>query len=398
MSNLRKARLIMVTGQNNNKFYNMDENADGTFNIEFGRVGTSGQRTSKPSSQWDKTLNSKTKKGYKDVSAIVMEVVTDAVAFAGISDDHIQMLLDKLQAYQHGVVTTNYQVGAGSVTKAQVAEAQIIIDQLAGEVDVVEYNNQLLELFQIIPRKMSKVNDYLIHAHWPKNEYLEEMNKKVQTEQDLLDTMASQVVQSNLAKENVDDSRTLLDAMGVTIERATLEDCTRIKDELGDISDKFNTAYKVTNVRTQKMFDDYVEKAANKKTILYFHGSRNENWLSIIKSGLQLRPTTAVISGKMFGYGTYFADKARKSYGYTSGRGSYYAGGSASEAIMALYDVHVGNQKILSSSNSSLSRKTLDAKYDSVFAEAGRGFLQNNEYIVYEEAQSTIKYLVMLRG
>lgn len=399
---MRKARLICVTSVNNNKYYNMDENADGTVSIEFGRVGASCQTRTILSSQWDSTFKSKVKKGYKDVSHIVMEVVSDSVSFKDISDDHVKMLLDKLQAYQHTQVTANYRVGAGSVTKMQIAEAQALLDGLAS-VDSIgwdkPYNTILLELFQIIPRKMTKVADHLINfdADASVDERVEQVNKKLQKEQDLLDSMASQVVQTSLAAENKDDSRTMLEAMGVDIARVTPDEVVTIKRELDSLSSKFRDAYRITNRRTQQMFDDYVAKSSNKKTELFFHGSRNENWLSIIKSGLVLRPTNAVVTGKMFGYGTYFADKAQKSYGYTSGRGSYWANGNASEAIMALYDVHVGNQKVLTTAASSLTRKSLDAVFDSVFAKAG-SYLRNNEYIVYEEDQSTIKYLVILAG
>ena len=35
---MRVAKLIMVTGENNNKFYNMTEQSDGTIKVEYGRV------------------------------------------------------------------------------------------------------------------------------------------------------------------------------------------------------------------------------------------------------------------------------------------------------------------------------------------------------------------------
>jgi len=52
-------------------------------------------------------------------------------------------------------------------------------------------------------------------------------------------------------------------------------------------------------------FDDFVEQEQVKDVRLFWHGSRNENWWSIINTGLVLRPTNAVITGKMFGYGIY---------------------------------------------------------------------------------------------
>jgi poly [ADP-ribose] polymerase len=118
-------------------------------------------------------------------------------------------------------------------------------------------------------------------------------------------------------------------------------------------------------------------------------------------TGLLIRPSNAVHSGSMFGDGIYFADKFQKSFGYTSGRGSYYAGGSSNEAILALYDVHVGEQKHIKHHDSScysLSAKVLAKDgFDSVFAHGGAD-LRNNEYIVYQSPQSTIKYLVIVNA
>ena len=113
---------------------------------------------------------------------------------------------------------------------------------------------------------------------------------------------------------------------------------------MGADANKFKGAYKVINVRTQKAYDRFLEGCSDKKAELFWHGSRNENWLSILQSGLVLRPANAVINGKMFGYGLYFADKCQKSLNYTSFRGSYWARGNSNKAFLALYDVHVGNQ------------------------------------------------------
>ncbi|MEY4936237.1 MAG: hypothetical protein RIS64_2596 [Bacteroidota bacterium] len=38
----RVAKLIMVSPNNNNKFYEMNENDNGTFTVNYGRVGSRG--------------------------------------------------------------------------------------------------------------------------------------------------------------------------------------------------------------------------------------------------------------------------------------------------------------------------------------------------------------------
>ncbi len=114
--------------------------------------------------------------------------------------------------------------------------------------------------------------------------------------------------------------------------------------------------------------------------------------------GWMIRPANAVITGKYYGYGIYWADKFKKSLGYTSHRGSYWANGSSDKAFLSLATVHVGNQ--LQTKKHEYWHSDLDYKklkthgdYDSVFARGGADLI-NNEYIVYTENQCTIKYLV----
>ncbi len=107
---------------------------------------------------------------------------------------------------------------------------------------------------------------------------------------------------------------------------------------------------------------------------------------------------TTVITGKMFGYGIYFADKAQKSIGYSSLRGSYWTGGSANKGFLSLFDVHMGSELRIRRHASwcyNLNKQNLRKRgqFDSLYAEGGAD-LRNNEYIVYDDAQCTIRFLV----
>jgi poly [ADP-ribose] polymerase len=398
---IRSAKLIFVGNEhNNNKFYNMTDNGS-TISVEYGRVGAGCQTASYPSSNWTKLLNSKTKKGYKDVTHLFTEAVSGStVSFHDISDKFVSDLIRKLEGYTKQQVSTNYLVTADSVTEKQIKEAQSLLDALAGVKNNRELNQLLLEIFSVIPRKMKKVQDHLFGETETFKYSVAE--KIISTEQDLLDAMSQQVNQVELVADNKDDKLTLLDAMGLEIYNISAADEALVKGKCANLKDNFMRAFKVVNKKTQKKFDTYVAKVADKKRELFWHGSRNENWLPILQTGLVLRPTNAVISGKMFGYGTYFADKAQKSWGYTSARGSYWAQGNASEAYMALFDVHLGKQlhiKRHESWCSSLDRNRLRARgdYDSLFAEGGID-LRNNEFIIYEEDQSTIQFIVQFKG
>jgi len=55
--------LIMVTGDNNNKFYRMVDLDDGNFKVEYGRVGVTSINESYPISRWYSKYREKIKKG-----------------------------------------------------------------------------------------------------------------------------------------------------------------------------------------------------------------------------------------------------------------------------------------------------------------------------------------------
>lgn len=84
--------------------------------------------------------------------------------------------------------------------------------------------------------------------------------------------------------------------------------------------------------------------------------------------------------------------------GYTdSGRWVNGKGGSC--VYMALYNVHLGKQYKIESSDSSLSASKLDklGKYDSTWGCKGRN-LYRHEYITYKSEQSTIKYIIEFKN
>lgn len=308
-------------------------------------------------------------------------------------------LIAKLEAYAKKQVDTHYNVSSNSVTQKQVEEAQYILNELThftGCVNNDKANKLLLDLFSVIPRKMKKVQDHLLDDVTCKD-----LDKILAEEQDLLDTMAQQVKQNELVKDNKSDNLSILDAMGLEIFKTIPSEVDLIKEKLGEVSTQYENSFRVVNKKTQARFDKWVKSAKVNRTKLFFHGSRNENWMGILDTGLLLRPTGVVITGKMFGNGTYYADKARKSLGYTSLSGSYWARGNSNEAFMALFDVHLGNSMKVERHErwmGQLDEAKLKAKgdYDSLYARGGAD-LRNNEFIVYREEQSTIKYLIQIK-
>ena len=278
-----------------------------------------------------------------------------------------------------------------------VDAAQKIIDLLANNSSTVEeFNGSLLKLFTVIPRKMGNVRDYLANKQ-------EDFAQIISKEQDLLDVMRGQ----NYVKPDDEPiatvekkQQTILEELGLEMEEATTADIALIKTLMNESAGKFRKAWRVKNLKTQERFDRFVAGNDVKDTRLLFHGSRSENFWSIIKTGLVLRPTNAVVTGKMFGYGCYYAPKCAKSIGYTSLSGSYWAHGGNNTAYMALFDVAYGvpydvynfDSKYYNLDYNKLQQFKPGA--NCLHAHADKGMLRNDEIVVYKEEQMTIKYLI----
>ena len=405
MSEVNPLYLVKVEpGANNNKYYRMIPNGS-VFDVQYGRIGTSGyQTTSYPMSKWESTLKSKLKKGYEDQSRLVADTIVKEKKnkeYLDIPNQVIASIVSRLQSMARQAIADNYTISSNKVTQVMIDEAQLTLNNLISSDTIELFNKILVELFKIIPRKMKKVKDNLATK-------VEDFGEIIQKEQDLLDVMKGQVVQQSVVKEDEDttenepiNNQTILDVMGLQFEEITEEEKKLIKKTLGSISDKFYQAWKVTSIKTQEKYDTYIKENKIKNTKLLWHGSRNENWWSIINTGLVLRPS-AVVTGKMFGYGIYFAPKAQKSLGYTSLHGSYWAGGNSNSAFMSLYDVAYGkpydvhsfDNKYHNFNYEQLQRECKGA--NCLHAHEG-SMLRNDEIIVYKEDQITIKYLVELK-
>ena len=404
MEEIKPRYLVMVTASaNNNKYYKQIPHGD-SWTAEYGRVGSSPQRREYPMSQWNSKYNEKIRKGYVDQSDLVEDLIQvekpKKSEYREIENKAIAEIVERLQAMARKAISDNYTISSNKVTHAMVDEAQDVLTSLIDAKDVDTFNETLLKLFTVIPRKMGNVKDYLA-------EKSDDFSRIIQKEQDLLDVMKGQVVQKQMIDENsekddIQNENTILEQLGLVFEECSTKDIAVIKDALGSCSDRFYQAWRVKNIQTQKRYDDFVRENHITNTKLLFHGSRNENWWSIINSGLVLKPTNAVITGKMFGYGIYYAPKARKSLGYTSLDGSYWVRGNSKFEFMALMEVAYGKPYDVYS----FDRKYYDFDYQKLqqacpganclHAHEG-SMLRNDEIIVYKEEQCTIRYLIELR-
>jgi poly [ADP-ribose] polymerase len=393
----------MVTGDNNNKVYEMAENGDGTFTARYGRIGARLQRRTYPADRWDATYRAKTRKGYTDITALAAEEGDGGFA---IPDAAVAALVDRLRAAADAALSAQYLVAPGAVSARQVTEAQAHLDALAAlagrltgppaaQPDLVAaFDAHLLDLYRTIPRRMGDVRKHLLgQALDPAN-----LADVLDAEQEALDRMAQRVRLGGAPA----DRPTLLDALGVDLRRVTDEAVLRrIRRRMGSHADRLRTVVEVVHPAQRARFEAHVAAARHTRTRLLWHGSRSENWLSILETGLVLNPARAVVTGKMFGHGLYFAPDLRKSLGYTSLRGAFWTGQSADRGYLGLYDVHVGSPLVVRLHRGWCSELTAErlAEHrlfgtpDSLHACAGL-MLRHDEIVVYREAQACPRYLI----
>lgn len=413
--------LILVDPNNNgvdsNKFYKMAGNGDNTFTAEYGRVGATPQTKTYPMSKWNSTLSSKLKKGYVDRSDLMQEVIADSKVedksngvdeFGLVQNLSVREIVKRLWDYANKTIQSAYSVRAEAVTQAMIDAAQEKIDYIAANYknwSIEEFNKNLNELFIIVPRKMKRVSDCLVSDS-------SEYDKKLSEEQSLLDTMAGQVYKPKAKIADTDSeikaSESILQKMGITMEEATKEDIAKIKKAMGDSAGKFYKAWRVTNLETEERYQKFTSENNIGNVKLFCHGSRNQNWFNILKMGLKIRPAGVITTGLMFGKGVYFSNSEKyhggvaKSIGYTS-LGGYWTRDYQNYGFIAFFDVAIGDSVDAYSFDSKYYSYNLERlkkdnpKAWSLWAHGNTSMLRNDEIIVYDDRQMTIRYLVEIR-
>lgn len=398
-----KYLVCIKANENNYKYYEMQPQGD-MFQVKYGRVGNSNYQTcSYSASQFDKKYNEKLKKGYVDKTELkeelVEEIKEEDSPLIEIKNRSVALIIKRLQDFANNTIKANYTVAQAQITQAMVDEAQTILSGMIKIDNLDEFNEQLLKLMAVIPRKVKKVKDYL-----PKK--WSDISNIIQNEQDLLDTLSGNIYKKPEKKDEIKEdnnkTKTILDEMGIEMSETDESDVKLIKEMLGNDSNRYVNSWRVSNINSEKKYKRYLEKNNITNTKLFFHGTRSCNVFSILKSSLMLRPVNAVINGKMFGMGLYQAPLARKSIGYTSVSGSYWASGNSTSGFMIIFETAYGAPFHVYNYNYDYGKmnEELLQKYQKgancLHAHAGAS-LRNDEVIFYNETAVNMKYLVEIK-
>ena len=372
---------------NNYKFYHFIPEADGIM-AEYGRIGQKagemyGTRRLKepmPSRMYWIRYFEKLSKGYIDQSDIFLadtKNIQEKKNCKTPKSEAERLYSILLRFAKRHVENTLYN---DKITEKQVQESRKILDHLYTMKTVSGFNRWLNKLLVLSPRKVGRIE--LLCA-----KRKEDFKDILEREENLYSAM--EVIASDNSSSAVHPFN------DIEIYKANDEQREKVKGMLSDmLKDKVVNVWRVIPKKQKERFNKYIKSRNIKHIKELWHGSKNENWLSITQNGLKLHPD-AVITGKMFGDGIYFAPSSMKSWGYTSAYGSRWANGNSSTAFMGVYAVAYGNPYDAARYGYSFTQKALeDRGYNCVHAIAALTGLRNDEIIFYSEDAVLLNYLV----
>ena len=397
------AYLTCINPESNNyKFYHLKPRTYG-IDATYGRIGTErgeafGTRDLQqpyPRHMFWIRYYEKLSKGYTDQTDIYLSKPKQPSTKKKASKGHEATgpsaeLYNMLMRYAKHVVKKT--LVDERITQAQVEEARRIYTELCKKVQLKAFNRWLMKLLVLSPRRIDgrseKVSDFLAKSP-------DDFADIIYREEALL--VAMETVAGGHQESAEADLENSFAKYDIEVYEATAEQKEKVVSKLSDqLKPLVKKVYRVIPRSQKKKFDKYLKDRHIRHVKELWHGSRNENWLSIITNSLQLNPN-AQITGKMFGQGIYFAPSSMKSWGYTSFQGTHWARGSSNTAFMGVYAVAYG--KPFSPDRSTVG-SWIDEKFvrskggDCLHAEALKTGLRNDEIVFYNESAVCLNYIV----
>ncbi|XP_029084533.1 poly [ADP-ribose] polymerase 1 isoform X1 [Monodon monoceros] len=308
----------------------------------------------------------------------------------------------------------------GKLSKRQIQAAYSILSEVQQALSQGSSDSQILDLsnrfYTLIP-----------HDFGMKKPPLLSNSDSVQAKVEMLDNLLDIEVAYSLLRGGSDDSSK--DPIDVNYEKLRTDIMVVDKDsEEAEIIRKYvkNTHATTHNAYDLEVVDIFkIEREGESQRYkpfkqlhnrrLLWHGSRTTNFAGILSQGLRIAPPEAPVTGYMFGKGIYFADMVSKSANYC------HTSQGDPIGLILLGEVALGNMYELKHAShisklpkgkhsvKGLGKTTPDPSasitMDGVEVPLGTGIssgvndtcLLYNEYIVYDIAQVSLKYLLKLK-
>ena len=337
----------------------------------------------------------KISKGYKDQSDIFFDkkkvTTSTTTKSSNLKPQNASQELYKL-LYDYAYHTVKEKLISVHVTEKQVKKARKIWKTLGKYKTVRAFNKHLQELLVISPRKRNPLVDDV--SNFFANDKSDFANI-IDREDTLICAMETLIAIDEKEDKGSVSAMPSFKDFGIEVFEANAEQRKEVMDILGtsDLVRKVKRIWRVKPLKQEKRFARYCKERNIRSIRKLWHGSRNENWSSIIKNSLSLNPN-AVITGKMFGPGIYFAPSPSKSFNYTSYRGTSWAKGTSDRGFMGIFATAYGKPNMVKTWGGNYSSSCKHGTYDCVHATSGNTGLRADEIVFYDENARCLNYLV----
>lgn len=374
-------------------------------------------RIEKPISDWGDEINRYLSRGFEFVTTEKVQKKTLKVnqEFTAIKNRALSLFIKQIVESNNEKLKLEFTKSIEEIPQECIDRANELLIGLQNDFDnesltVKSFNDYIKEIFVQLPIAISKQDNYF--ATIQDTEHFESIISRLQEKLDTICQQLRTFAEEEKEAAEKDKNLSILEANNLEMRDVTEAEATIIKKMMSDQADNYVRAWKVTNLTTEKRFQDYCSKEglSEEHGISHlWHGTGFENIWSIFKNGLYLNPeiikTGVRICGKIFGYGLYFAPYCRKSMGYTSSAKAIHRGGTRNGGYLLIFKVATGTPYNIYEEGGKTPKHWEDFHKDHpechcTWAGAdlpsinGLQRLSYDEVIVYQESQATIEYVV----
>ncbi|KPL81309.1 hypothetical protein SE18_21825 [Herpetosiphon geysericola] len=396
----RKFQLTNLDG-NNNKYYLVEmwqlAANDVFFRATYGRVGSVAQVDERVTNhEWiERKIREKVKKGYHEVALHRPSVVAAAPEPVVTLAEPIRKVIDYIFDEAGEGIASYLAVGLDAISAEQIEHGRKLLSlaqlqhstwqQSQTPANLALLSNTVQHFYNTVPTKLpSKIKRETVIENFC-NDFDEQETRLHQLEAAIA-TMSAQQRNPQVSRYEI---------LGAELDLlAQNDDRYRHICDYVDRTSVHGYKVRVNSIFTLKIGAERRNFEQNQlgrsNTQLLFHGTAGQNVRHILRSGLVCPRTPS--NGRMFGHGIYFANKATKSTNYCSVRRRNRP------MFLFLADVALGNPFVAPTAQSDF--RAAPKGFDSVWGKAQHttawgGKLQYDEFIVYQSAQQSLRYLVL---
>ena len=253
------------------------------------------------------------------------------------------------------------------------------------------------------------------------NKFITNNTAKLKEKVEMLEALSAMKIATNILSQNKQEGNPLDDyykKLNISLTPLEKDDPTYkiLSDYVKNTHAATHNSYGLTVLdifRTEKPVRPFRDDINNH--MLLWHGSRLTNWAGILLQGLRIAPTEAPVRAYMFGKEVYLADMASKAANYCFASRENNTGlmlccevalGECDEKLQSDYKANLlptgklstkGCGKIAPPSDSYLDLEGCKVPLGKGQPTGVNGSLLYNEYIVYDDAQIKMKYLLKIR-